>query len=84
MSILRVLALLLVITNTAFASDGIIERSHYLANSFNVLAYNIYMRPAGLFADDQAARDAVLPSKLRGFDIIVFSGTSLPRPASLR
>lgn len=67
------LALLLVIMNTAFASDGIIERSHYLTNSFNVLAYNIYMRPAGLFADDQAARGAVLPSKLRGFDIIVFS-----------
>lgn len=67
------LALLLVITNAASASDGVIERSHYLPNSFNVLAYNIYMRPAGLFADDQADRGAVLPSKLRGFDVIVFS-----------
>jgi endonuclease/exonuclease/phosphatase family metal-dependent hydrolase len=73
LSILRALALLLVVTNTAFASDGLIERSHYLANSFNVLAYNIYMRPSGLFADDQAERGAVLPSKLRGFDVIVFS-----------
>jgi endonuclease/exonuclease/phosphatase family metal-dependent hydrolase len=67
------MALLLIITNRAFASDGVIERSHYLPNNFNVLAYNIYMRPAGLFADDQADRGAVLPSKLRGFDVIVFS-----------
>src|SRR3569623_1047065 len=62
--ILPALALLLVIMNGAFASDGFIERSHYLANSFNVLAYNIYMRPSGLFADDQAERGAILPSKL--------------------
>jgi endonuclease/exonuclease/phosphatase family metal-dependent hydrolase len=67
------LALLLVLIKPASASDGIIERSHYLANSFNVLAYNIYMRPARLFADDQADRGAALPSKLRGFDVIVFS-----------
>jgi hypothetical protein len=51
-SALRVLALLLAIMNDASASDGIIERSHYPTRSFNVLAYNIYMRPAGLFADD--------------------------------
>ncbi|HET7060696.1 MAG TPA: sphingomyelin phosphodiesterase [Nitrosospira sp.] len=73
MSFLRMLALLLVIIRTAFASDGVIERSHYLLNSFNVLSYNIYMRPASLFADAQAERGAVLPSKLRGFDVIVFS-----------
>jgi endonuclease/exonuclease/phosphatase family metal-dependent hydrolase len=72
LSILRALALLLVM-NGASASDEIIERSHHLANSFNVLAYNIYMRPSGLFADDQAERGAVLPSKLYGFDVIVFS-----------
>jgi endonuclease/exonuclease/phosphatase family metal-dependent hydrolase len=72
-SVLCALALLLVIMKAASGSDGIIERSHYLANSFNVLAYNIYMRPAGLFADDQADRAAALPSKLRGFDVIVFS-----------
>jgi endonuclease/exonuclease/phosphatase family metal-dependent hydrolase len=72
-SILRTLTLLLVITNTAFASDGVIERSDDLANSFNVLAYNIYMRPAGLFTDDQVGRGAVLPSKLRGYDVIVLS-----------
>ncbi|MDQ3565209.1 MAG: sphingomyelin phosphodiesterase [Pseudomonadota bacterium] len=69
---LRALALLLV-TNAVSAGDGIIERSYFLANSFNVLAYNIYMRPTTLFANDQSDRGAVLPSKLRGFDVIVFS-----------
>lgn len=73
MSLRYLLALLLAIANTAFASDGVIERSDTFANSFNVLAYNIYMRPAALFADDQADRGAVLPSNLRGFDVIVFS-----------
>ncbi|MGI9332159.1 MAG: sphingomyelin phosphodiesterase [Gammaproteobacteria bacterium] len=54
-------------------ADGTIERSHYLSNSFNVLAYNIFMRPRTLFHNDQSDRAAVLPSKLRGFDAIVFS-----------
>lgn len=31
------------------------------------------MRPAGLFADDEADRGVARPSKLRGFDVIVFS-----------
>lgn len=59
--------------NTALASDGMINRGHSLSNSFTVLAYNIYMRPAVLFRDDQAERGEVLPSKLSGFDVIVFS-----------
>lgn len=72
-SVLRVLALLLVIMNDASASDGVTQRNQNVTRSFNVLAYNIYMRPAGLFADDQADRGAALPSNLRGFDVIVFS-----------
>jgi hypothetical protein len=38
-----------------------------------VLAYNIYMRPEYIFPDDQSDRGEALPSKLRGFDAIVFS-----------
>ena len=72
-SALRALALLLIIMNAASASGGVIERGHHPTRSFNVLAYNIYMRPAGLIAHDQADRGAVLPSKLRGFDVFVFS-----------
>ncbi|HEX8873362.1 MAG TPA: sphingomyelin phosphodiesterase [Nitrosospira sp.] len=72
-SALWMLALLLVIMSDASAGNGIIERSHDVTRSFNVLAYNIYMRPKGLFADDQADRGAMLPSKLRGFDVVVFS-----------
>src|SRR5690348_3807387 len=72
-SVLCVLALLLLLMKPGSASDRIIERNHYLASNFRVLAYNIYMRPAGVFADDQADRGAALPSKLRGFDVIVFS-----------
>jgi len=55
------------------AEEGMVERSYYLANSFNVLAYNIYMRPEYVLLNDQSDRGAVLPSKLRGFDVIVFS-----------
>jgi endonuclease/exonuclease/phosphatase family metal-dependent hydrolase len=67
------LALLLGAAGVAVAQEGIIERSYYLSNSFNLLAYNIYMRPEYLFPDDQSDRGAALPSKLRGFDAIVFS-----------
>ena len=66
------LALLLAASHAAAAADGIIERSHYLANSFNVLAYNIFMRPFP-FLDDQSDRGRALPAKLHGFDVIVFS-----------
>lgn len=38
-----------------------------------MLAYNIYMRPEYIFPDDQSDRGEALPSKLRGFDAIVFS-----------
>ena len=72
-SILGMLALLVVTIGTASAEDGIIERSYYLSNSFNVLAYNIYMRPTSMFFNDQSDRGRLLPSKLLGFDVIVFS-----------
>jgi endonuclease/exonuclease/phosphatase family metal-dependent hydrolase len=67
------LALSLGAAGAGAAEEGIVERSYYLTNSFNVLAYNIYMRPTSLFYNDQSDRGAVLPSKLRGFDVIVFS-----------
>lgn len=68
---LTVLALAML--TSAWADDGMIKQIDYPSNSFSVLAYNIYMRPAALFPDDQAERAAVLPAKLRGFDVIVFS-----------
>lgn len=62
------------ITHSAAGQQGTLERAHHLANSFNVLAYNIFMRPTGsIFADDQWPRARVLPSKLGSFDAIVFS-----------
>ncbi len=70
----RFAALLLVLSVGGTAANaGIIERSPYLANSFNILAYNIFMRPTSLFANDQSDRAEVLPSKLSGFDAITFS-----------
>ncbi len=71
--IFGLLSLLFGAASPVAKAEGMIERSYYLSNSFNVLAYNIYMRPEYLFLDDQADRAAVLPSKLRGFDAIVFS-----------
>jgi len=43
------------------------------ADTFNVLAYNIYMRPLSLFANGQFIRASLLPAKLRGYDAIIFS-----------
>ena len=43
------------------------------AETFNVLAYNIYMRPISLFANGQFIRASLLPGKLRGYDAIIFS-----------
>jgi len=75
MSGLRIIfgALVLTLGASAAAEEGIVERSYYLSNSFNLLAYNIYMRPEYIFPDDQSDRGEALPSKLRGFDAIVFS-----------
>lgn len=50
-----------------------LHRSYYVTNSFNLLAYNIFMRPTTLFANDQWPRSEVLPSKLKEFDAVVFS-----------
>lgn len=43
------------------------------ANEFNVLAYNIYMRPTLLFINGQSRRAELLPAQLKGYDCIVFS-----------
>lgn len=42
-------------------------------NNLRVLAYNIYMRPRALFKNGQPHRAKLLPSYVRGFDVIVFS-----------
>jgi endonuclease/exonuclease/phosphatase family metal-dependent hydrolase len=70
---LSTLALMLVAFGAHVRADGTIERSHYVSNSFNVLAYNVFMRPEYAFSNDQAERAALLPGKLRGFDVLVFS-----------
>jgi endonuclease/exonuclease/phosphatase family metal-dependent hydrolase len=41
-------------------------------NHFNVLTYNIYMRPTSLFNDDQTVRSQYLIDKIRGFDAVIF------------
>ncbi len=43
------------------------------ADTFSVLAYNIYMRPTSLFKNGQSIRARLLPPQLRGYDAIVFS-----------
>lgn len=40
---------------------------------FNVLAYNIYMRPQGAFRDGQGLRVDELPDRLRGYDVLILS-----------
>lgn len=67
-----VLVLSLLGVQTVTAADEI-HRNHYVANSVNILAYNIFMRPRSLFHNDQSDRAEVLPSKLRDFDILVLS-----------
>jgi hypothetical protein len=42
-------------------------------SALSLLAYNIYMRPTSLFKNGQAERAGLLPPKLRGYDVIVFS-----------
>jgi len=70
---LGALTLTLMTFSASLPADGIIERSHYVSNSFNVLAYNVFMRPEHAFSNDQAERAVELPAKLRGFDVIVLS-----------
>ena len=43
------------------------------SQQLNVLAYNIYMRPIALFRNGQMIRAGLLPSQLRGYDVLVFS-----------
>jgi sphingomyelin phosphodiesterase len=43
------------------------------ADTFNVLAYNIYMRPTSLFKNGQSIRARLLPSQLHGYDAFIFS-----------
>lgn len=43
------------------------------ASTFNVLAYNIYMRPTSLFKNGQEIRARLLPAQLRGYDALIFS-----------
>src|SRR5262245_378172 len=38
------------------------------AEELNVLAYNIYMRPTGLFVNGQSVRAELLPAQLKGYD----------------
>src|SRR5512134_2129024 len=71
--VLGTLVFALVTFSASLPAEGIIERSHHVSNSFNVLAYNVFMRPEHAFSNDQAERAAVLPVQLRGFDVIVFS-----------
>ncbi len=40
--------------------------------SLNVLTYNIFMRPTSLFNDDQDLRALLIPTQMRGYDLIVF------------
>lgn len=42
-------------------------------DALNVLAYNIYMRPTSLFANGQRIRAGLLPPRLRGYDVLIFS-----------
>jgi sphingomyelin phosphodiesterase len=43
------------------------------ANTFSVLAYNIYMRPTSLFKNGQSIRARLLPAQLQGYDALIFS-----------
>lgn len=43
------------------------------ANTFNVLAWNIYMRPTTLFANGQMIRAGLIPTVLAPYDAIIFS-----------
>lgn len=43
------------------------------SKTLNVLAYNIYMRPEIIFANGQAIRANLIPGRVHGYDVIVFS-----------
>lgn len=43
------------------------------AETFDVLAYNIYMRPTSLFKNGQSLRARLLPAQLHGYDALIFS-----------
>jgi len=43
------------------------------ADTFSVLAYNIYMRPTSLFKNGQSLRARLLPPQLHGYDALIFS-----------
>lgn len=43
------------------------------ADTLNVLAYNVYMRPTTLFANGQSIRAGLIPAQVKGYDAIVFS-----------
>ena len=57
--------------------EYILQEEHLVlpgdSSTFNVLAYNIYMRPEILFNNSQAARAALIPGRVHGYDAIVFS-----------
>ncbi|MDP1947337.1 MAG: sphingomyelin phosphodiesterase [Nitrospirota bacterium] len=40
---------------------------------FNILTYNIYMRPTTLFKNGQSIRAGLLPEQLHGYDAIIFN-----------
>lgn len=44
-------------------------------NVLNVLAWNVYMRPTGVFWNGQSERADLIPAKVRGYDVLVFSET---------
>jgi phospholipase C len=44
-------------------------------DEFNLLTYNVYLRPTTLFANGQMIRAGLLPNELSGYDVIVFQET---------
>lgn len=42
------------------------------SNHLNILSYNVYMRPTGLFKNGQMKRAKMIPAQLRGYDVVVF------------
>jgi endonuclease/exonuclease/phosphatase family metal-dependent hydrolase len=42
------------------------------ASHFNILTYNVFMRPMIAFADGQLIRAKLIPPQLRGYDAVVF------------
>jgi sphingomyelin phosphodiesterase len=42
-------------------------------DTLNVLAYNVYLRPTTLFKNGQDIRAGLLPERIKGYDVIIFS-----------